>query len=443
MRNRLIVLAAGLVFAASVVSVAFVAGRGAAPLEKLPVAASGAADAARQTAAASADEAASLIAPVAVEYRLAGPLPTLAARAPAYRMPSTVTAAQVAALARVLGLDGPVTDGPERLQVRSGDRELTVERQPGAPWYLSPVAHPCDDGAVGPDGPMAKCAVARSAGDGVDPVPPATKPAGAGGVAAGSAGTAAVSPVAPDAAVAPVPAPCPRDALCEEGFEFGPPPPRPADLPTRGQAEARARALLAALGTGVDDFELNGGFDAWYASVQPRVDGVRAGLWASVAIGPRGVVTTASGFLGAPVPMGDYPLVSTEVGFERMRAAGVGGGWFAYQDLASDAAAARGEPVPAPGSVTATATAAATASATATATAPAIATAPAPGTEPALDRPVPAGEPLVQTVTGARLALSFLGDRLVPVFQFLLAEGGWVEVPAVVDDLLEVPVPVA
>ncbi|HVL93492.1 MAG TPA: hypothetical protein VM264_09115, partial [Acidimicrobiales bacterium] len=85
MRNRLVVLAAAMVFAASVASVAFVAGRDGdgGPLEKLPVAAgadqeAGAAGGTSRSAGLANDDATFSIAPVTIEYRLAGPLPELA-----------------------------------------------------------------------------------------------------------------------------------------------------------------------------------------------------------------------------------------------------------------------------------------------------------------------------------------------------------------------------
>lgn len=420
MRNRLIVLATAVAFAASAASIAFVAGRDGdgEPLEKLPVTAgadqeAGAAGGTGRSAGLANEDAALSIAPVTIEYRLAGPLPELPRTAPAYRLGSTVSRAEVARLAKALGLDGKVVEQPERFLVRSGSRELTVERQPGLPWNLGSS---CMDTPVSSDaGPevAVKCATASgelnvtvddSAVSGLARPAPAPAPPGAEPAKAGD-------PDRPPVALLPVPASCPPDAvdclIVEPGVAPAPLPPRPADLPSRAEAEARAKALFAALGTGLQAFEISDGFDAWYASVQPTVGGLTVGWATSVAIGPKGVVQWANGFLATPERIGDYPLVGVQRGFERLqemsRRWSGGGDDDVMEPLVLDS--------------------------------------PAPAVDlSAVQSPVgglPTGEPFVQTVRTARLGLQFLGDRLVPVYVFELVEGGSAEAPAVVDELLE------
>jgi hypothetical protein len=432
MRNRLVVLAAAMVFAASVASVAFVAGRDGdgGPLEKLPVAAgadqeAGAAGGTSRSAGLANDDATFSIAPVTIEYRLAGPLPELAGTAPAYRLGSTTSRAEVARLAKALGLDGEVVEQAERYVVRAGNRELSVERQPGLPWNLG---FSCMDTPVSSDADpetAVKCAAASgelnvtvddSAVSGLarpapTAAPPGAEPAGAG------------APDRPPVSVLPVPAPCPPDAadclIVEPGVAPPPLPPRPADLPSRAEAEAQAKALFTALGTGLGSFEISDGFDAWYASVQPTVGGLKVGWATSVAVGPKGVVQWANGFLATPERIGDYPLVGVQRGFERLQemsrrwsgggtGSGGGSGGDVIEPLVLDAPL-RGAPEPAVDL-------------------------------PAVQSPVggpPSGEPFVQTVRTARLGLQFLGDRLVPVYVFELVDGGTAEAPAVVDELLE------
>ena len=428
MRNRLVVLAAAMVFAASVASVAFVAGRDGdgGPLEKLPVAAgadqeAGAAGGTSRSAGLANDDATFSIAPVTIEYRLAGPLPELAGTAPAYRLGSTTSRAEVARLAKALGLDGEVVEQAERYVVRAGNRELSVERQPGLPWNLG---FTCMDTPVSSDaGPetAVKCAVAsgelnvtaddRAVSGSARPAPAAAPP--------GAEPAEAGDPDRPPVSVLPVPAPCPPDAVdCptdESGVAPPPIPPRPADLPSRAGAEARAKALFAALGTGLQGFEISDGFDAWYASVQPTVGGLTIGWATSVAIGPKGVVQWANGFLSTPERIGDYPLVGVKRGFERLQEMSrrwSGGGGRSGGDVIEPLVL--GAPVHG---------------------------APEPAVDlPAVQSPVggpPSGEPFVQTVRTARLGLQFLGNRLVPVYVFELVDGGTAEAPAVVDELLE------
>jgi len=410
MRNRLIVLAAGLVFAASVASVAVVAGRGddaTSGLEKLPF---GAAPSREAAMAAEQKSDAVLSAPVMVEYRLSGPLPDLPPTAPAYRLTSAVTAAEVKRLARILGLEGDVVETPERLVVRAGERELAVERQPGLPWYLG-YGVSCSDSPVSSEtGIPLKCAATGSSEvrvvddtavlGAIPPVqalvPPGAEPA--------------------PAVAKPVPAPerFPGEPFCPTDIGCGVPPAppvRPSDLPSRAEAGAQARALFTALGVGLDSFELSDGFDAWYASVQPQVGGLDVGWSVSVAIGPKGVLQWANGFLATPERMGDYPLAGTAVGFERLQRGASSYGWSASASAYGDGG----------GGIAVDAM-----------VAPAPAIAPAPD----IARLEPAGT-FVQTITGARLALQYLGERLVPVYRFLLSDGGWVEAPAVVDELLE------
>ncbi|MGH9154800.1 MAG: hypothetical protein ACRD1K_02850 [Acidimicrobiales bacterium] len=437
MRNRLIVLAAALVFAASVASVAWVAGGGdgAAALEKLPTGAPGAADSGRQAALSSEATEASSVAPVGFEYRLDGPLPDLAATAPAYRLPASVTRAEVARLAKALGLDGEVVEQPERFLVRAGTRELTVERQPGLPWNFGfSVSCPDIEASAGVMSSDVKCvqalppqavdvavAVPDSAVGGIATgggiVCPEPKPGAVAACPAPAPAQVPPPPLAPAPVPSGVPSPrlapapaCPPDVADCKGFEPFPPP-RPPDLPSRAAAEAQARALFTAIDAGLDSFEVTDGFDSWYASVQPRVGGLTVGWATTVAIGPRGEIQWASGLLAVPERIGDYPLVGTAAGFERLKSQGTIGGWFGY---APSERVPLGAPVPALGE---------------------------PGTlsvEGGPVRPVlPPGELIVQTVTGVHLGLQFLGDRLVPVYVFEFSDGGTAEVPAVIDELLE------
>jgi len=440
MRNRLIVLAVALVFAASVASLAVIAADDGPKLEKLPVAATGAGgdEVSTRSASQAGDAATSLLAALNVEYRVTGKLTEPTGPAPAFRLAATATKAQVAELAAILGVDGTVQETGERFVVRSGDRELTVEKVAGLPWYLGVACGDTvgPDSPVGSDGVMSKCAVASVVR--ADAVAVAVD----GGGSTGSVGSGSVAPAAPVVvppasetcvgglngcpSPAPPPPSCPPGAECvEPAFPVCaddvkcaepvplPEPVRPADLPTRAAAEARARTLFTKLGSGLDRFEISDGFDAWYANVQPRIAGLpTTDRYTSVAIGAKGTITYANGFLAVPERLGDYPLAGTAVGLERLKA---------FSFPAVDQPLALGAPEIADCS-----------------SATVICDAPSGGKLDPQSPRLP--ETQVVNLIGVHLALQQLDDRLVPVYVFEIEGGGETfGVPAVVDELLHKP----
>ena len=191
---------------------------------------------------------------------------------------------------------------------------------------------------------------------------------------------------------------CAPDQPCE-------PPPPPADLPS--ESEAKEIALRTLERAGIDtsgSMEAYGPADGWNITTEPRVDDRRVfGLGTYLQIGAKGKIVSAGGRLVTTDAIGDYPLVTTAKGFERLKEQG-----------GSGPGVLRGGPEPA------------------------IAIAPG--------EPVPDGgppQPIVRTITGVTLGLqpTFGGETnyLAPVFLFETDDGGVVPVPAVVDELLQQP----
>ena len=458
MRTRAPALAAVVAFAAAIALVAGLAGRGGDPaLVKLPFA-SLAGDAVADTAAASTSERSALMAPAfgPVEYRLGGPLPELPGTAPAYRLGSVASTAAVARLAAALGVDGDVSEEDGAWVVRDGDRQLRVERFPGLPWYLGSACPEATvssevaarDADAGTTSVVASCAPAVSSGSGGGSSPSAAGcAADACADVASPANVPAAEAVPPGRAVAvdcdapgtacsvPAPPPCPPGAECAGSIAPVPPdaplaspmpapvpakPERPADLPSRAEAERLARETFTRMGVAQDGFSLEDGWLTWEARVEPRVDGLAVmGLGTGLGIGGGGAIVHANGFLAVPDRIGDYPLVGAEAGIRRLQD-GSGG---ATRTLA--AVDAR-EPATAP--------AGAEPAVDLPAVLPDACADPAAPCEPV---PMPNPEPAVRTATGARLVLLQFDAVLVPAYVYDLDDGGESPpVPAVTDEWL-------
>lgn len=396
--------------------------------------------------------------PGEVRYEVKGTLPDLSGTAPAWTVGADVDLARVRELARALGLGGDVKSVPDGWVVRDGSRQLTVTRVPGLPWfYASSAPEPCPEPQTppgsepGPDQPVGSgpsaCVVAE----------PGVAATGSGGVDSGGAGEepatgsadrsrAQTVPAEPGEQQAPTytcpPPPCPEGAACEAPpcpppttlepcpMPDCPPgtaciqrcgpgvqePQRPADLPTREEAERIGRDLLRRVGldlTGAS-VQVDDGFSAWYVTVRPALGGLPVWGWEWTAVvGPKGEVAHASGWLAEPERGRDYPLAGTATGLERLRSGlpfGYGG-WFPYPG-----------PVPlgAPETLIA----------------------------PALEcEDCPTPEPVVRTVTGVRLGLAFapeFGEKaatgwFVPAYLFELDGNEVVPVIAVADEFLPPP----
>jgi hypothetical protein len=299
-----------------------------------------------RTAAAAADS--MLAGPV--EWRVRGELPELDDHATAYE------------------LQPPSAKAKDRL-VAAFPADLSVRVAPDGSWN-------------GPASDAGDCTVTTREGPPDAPV----------GCASGSSGVATASAVA----VA-----CAPDQPCK-------PPPPPADLPS--ESEARQIALRTFERAGIDtsgSVQLSGPDYGWNVTTEPRVGGRRVvNLGTTMQIGSKGSIVSAGGRLIDPDAIGDYPLVTTSKGFERLK-----------EQWGAGPGPLRGGPEPA------------------------IAIAPG---EPAPDGgPGQPPQPIVRTITGVTLGLlpTFGTETtyLAPVFLFETDDGAVVPVPAVVDELLEQP----
>jgi hypothetical protein len=240
----------------------------------------------------------------------AGKLPGQADEADAWSMaPGGADEGRIAELAKVLGVDGPVTRSESGWTVGTERRRLDVQDVAGMPWSLYESV------------PEAQ----------VDPASPTTV----------VCIKAPCDPPPPDTAVSSTPA-CPPDASCtsetSSGTDGQPTPgscaadgpgcpmtpveqQRPADLPSKADAEAQGRTLLAELGVDLDhaDVKVEDGITSWNVTADPQVGGLPTiGLTSAVGIGSKGVVQYANGWLGG-VERGDsYPLIGTAAGVERL-----------------------------------------------------------------------------------------------------------------------------
>lgn len=321
MRNRVVLLAAVAVFALGVVGLAVVVGgEGDPSLPRLQYADAGAGDEAG-TRSASA-----MLAPARpTEYRVKGTLPALPDEAAAYRLGDDVAPDIRQRLATALGVELDA---------------VSVSEEPGRPWHLG-----------GEDSVSSGVAVATAT---VEPCPP-----------------------------------CPPDADCVACSPTEPsptpvPPQRPADLPTQAEAEAIARPVFEALGLPTDELGTLDNFSAWTVTVVPKVGGLPTlGFYTTLAIGPKGTIQWASGYLSGPERLGDYPLVDAETALDRLRGmVGIG-----PRPLAAETA----DSLP----------------------------------------------PRVVEVTGAHLALQHTGGSLLPAVVFESADGDLAPVPAVEDRYLD------
>lgn len=203
-----------------------------------------------------------------VEYRYDGELPELDDEAAAWELAvERADTAEIEDLAERLGIEGEVERTEFGWHVDGDDgAQLDVQRAAGLPWN-SYVASPGDDVAV-------------------------------------SSGVA-----------------CPEDsqtrAMCvvEE-------PQRPADLPSKAEAEDIARALLEELGVDLEGatVRVEDGFSVWNVMADPELDGMPViGMTTAVAVGPKGVVQFANGWLTEPDQGDDYPLIGTEEALEKLQ----------------------------------------------------------------------------------------------------------------------------
>ncbi|MEI7547404.1 MAG: hypothetical protein WCK21_05025, partial [Actinomycetota bacterium] len=228
-----------------------------------------------------------------------------------------------------------------------------------------------------------------------------------------------------------------------------PAPTPPAGVPTNDAAQASAQKLFAQLGYAVSKYQFETYADEWGANVTAflMIDGHRSPLTASVGFGAEGAITWASGSLATPEKAGEYPLVGTKSGIDRLR----DGSWMGYYGS--------------PGIMTAVGTRANTITETAVASGNSnsgnsnsgSAAVPPLGTVP-VDQPVcvPAAdcvpetylppEPITVHLNAAHLDLTMVWDVdgtvwLLPAYTFVAVDGGTFTVIAIDSQFIDLPAP--
>jgi hypothetical protein len=307
-----------------------------------------------------------------VRYELLNDLPDLPDEARAWRLAPKVTEGRVAALARALGFKAEPTATESGWRVFEGGKLLQVSHEFGAPWtYVANLTVNCagigrgaPDAAVSSDGvvdcpvpapavpikpappcpPRAVCAQPRP-GTGPQPATPGSRGGApdatpgsasgsdrgsAGGSLSGSAGNAASGtdpsgggstgtgkPVPPSAGQ-------PVDDLCRLNRAIACRwlPPRPADLPSRQEAERLARDWFAKVGVRLDGSTVRvvQQWSRWAVTASPEVEGrPTIGFAAEVWIGAKGRVVHGSGWLSEPEAGANYPLIGVKEALDRLQ----------------------------------------------------------------------------------------------------------------------------
>ena len=218
----------------------------------------------------------------------------------------------------------------------------------------------------------------------------------------------------------------------------------PAGVPTKDEAEAKARELLTALGIDPASYQFDTYADEWNASVTGYLvlDGVRTTVAMSVGYGAEGSLVWASGFLAAPQRSADYPRIGVEAAIARLNSqqASMLRGWGpAPADAATDVAPAEPMAEPMAGASDTVEPVAPTTTCVVDAATTCVSIAP---TEYPVDPPVDA-EPIVITLSDPQPTLEQLWDVdgtvwLVPGYSFTSTDGGTWSVTAIGDEYLQV-----
>ncbi len=104
----------------------------------------------------------------------------------------------------------------------------------------------------------------------------------------------------------------------------------PKNVPTKAEAESKAKALLVTLGLDAANYEFEAYADDWgsWVTAWLLVDGSKTQMAIGVGYGAEGALTGASGFLAEPVRGDQYELVGIPKAVERMN--DTGGYWSGY-----------------------------------------------------------------------------------------------------------------
>ena len=249
-----------------------------------------------------------------VQYQVRGKLPDLPRSAKAWTLPDQVSRDRVAQLARTLGMAGEPTRSGQTWTVTDGTRRLFVNQLPGGPWTMTDSTAACG-------GPVGGIPGKGGSGPRIIGCPAAVP------IRPGSAPGAAATPAQPDQASATATlkqASPPAQSTTPAQIQ----PPKRVPLPDRGTAERIARELFGRTAAPMDgtDVQLVEGFDRWSVSAFPKVGGMPTSgfLW-TAAIGAKGRILSATGWLDSPRAGDVYPLITVQEALQRLRERQVSG----------------------------------------------------------------------------------------------------------------------
>jgi hypothetical protein len=224
------------------------------------------------------------------EWRLEGDLPDGPSSAAVHRLGAgPVERSLVEHLATALGLDATPQHLDGGWYVLDGTRELSVSERAGRHWVYAD--HGCVAGPVLDPQEGVGCAIAQPGGVvTAEPAPP-------------DPGSDSPPPVSSPVPSPPVPSPVPS--------------PQPVSADDAARA---ARPVLAAVGLDPATARVQSSGDQRDVVVRPRVDDLTVvGLDTRVTVGPDAESTDAAGWLSTPTPGPDYPVITAQAAFERLR----------------------------------------------------------------------------------------------------------------------------
>ena len=235
-----------------------------------------------------------------ITYLFDGQLPVLDSTGTGWSFPAGATPDldRLARMAAALGVEGEVHHVPA---------------DQGGGWMAGPADYSGATLWVGSDGMLswwynpAPSDPMKGGGRAGCAYPEVVADSDEGGDAGTDAGEAE-TPAAPGDTIVVDPMP-----VCEE-------PEPPVGVPNESEAIAAATALFAELGYDNADYDFEAYADEWGANVTAYllIDGQRAPISLSAGFGENGALTWAGGVLAEPVAVGEYPLVDTAAGLERL-----------------------------------------------------------------------------------------------------------------------------
>ncbi len=246
-----------------------------------------------------------------LNYIVEGQLPDLGAVAPAWLFEpgAPISVDQVVSLAAAFGITGEPTEVAVDLgggwQIGPTDGSgpaLTVTGSAMQDWYFSPAWNT----SVSTSG----CAM-PAIEPGSDVVTDVTT-----GVTDGAEGSTTDSTT--DAVVEPASEPPVFDTEIASPECAEPAPPQ--EVPSIDEAIATTRELMTAAGIDTAGFAFEGSGDEWgaYVMAVPLLGEFRSPFSTSFSFGEFGAITWASGTLAQPIAVGDYPLIATAAGVDRL-----------------------------------------------------------------------------------------------------------------------------